>query len=119
MATNTEVDYAREKKGYINILLGLLVLTAVTFIQPQLFLVEHNFAIQMLIGLAKAWLILMYYMHLKGEKLIGATVIFSVFLVIFFFVVVLLDVANFQFGENSHITSEATSAGKSVADRHH
>ena len=119
MATNTEINYAQEKKGYINVLLGLLVLTAVTFIQPHMFLTDHNFAIQMLIGLVKAWMILMYYMHLKGEKLIGATVIFSVGLVIFFFVVVLLDVANFQFANESHITNEATSSGKSVADRHH
>jgi len=107
MATNTSVDYNAEKGGYYKVLVGLLVLTAVTFIQPGMFMTESTFAVQMLIGLAKAWLILMYYMHLKGEKLIGATVMFSVFLVVYFFIIVVIDVKDFQFGEESHIVNQA------------
>jgi len=61
----------------------------------------------------------MYYMHMKGEKLIGASVIFAMFLVAFFFVIVMIDVNHFQFGDVSHITSEATSAGGTHAAPHH
>ena len=106
MATNTSVDYNAEKGGYYKVLVGLLVLTAVTFIQPSMF-TEGTFAVQMLIGLTKAWLILMYYMHLKGEKLIGYTVMFSVFLVVYFFIIVVIDVNDFQFTDDSHIVKEA------------
>jgi caa(3)-type oxidase subunit IV len=107
MATNTSVDYNAEKGGYYKVLVGLLVLTAVTFIQPHMFMAESTFSIQMLIGLAKAWLILMYYMHLKGEKLIGYTVVFSVLLVVYFFIIVIMDVKSFQFGDESHIVNQA------------
>jgi heme/copper-type cytochrome/quinol oxidase subunit 4 len=62
---------------------------------------------QMLIGTVKAWIILMYYMHLKGEVLIGWTVIFAVFIVVFFFSIVMIDVSNFQYADVSHITSPA------------
>ena len=108
MATNTKVDYKAEKGGYYKVLVGLLVLTAVTFIQPTMFMTESTFAVQLLIGAVKAWLILMYYMHLKGEKLIIGTVLFSVFLVVYFFIIVVIDVNDFQFGEDSHIVKEAS-----------
>jgi hypothetical protein len=53
-------------------------------------------------------LIVIYYMHLKGEKLIGAMVIFSLALVLVFFIIVIgIDVTNFQFGAESHITAPA------------
>ena len=107
MDTNTNVDYNAEKGGYYKILVGLLLLTAVTFVQPQYFLTDYTFGAQMLIGLIKAWLILMYYMHLKGEKLIGGTVIFAVFLVVYFFILVILDVEYFQFGNESHVINAA------------
>ncbi|QSZ42812.1 hypothetical protein GJV85_12030 [Sulfurimonas aquatica] len=110
MDTNVKVDYQAEKGGYYKVLIGLLVLTAVTFIQPTMFLTENIFGIQLLIGLIKALMILFYYMHLKGEKLIGWSVVFSVFLVIFFFLVVIYDVSNFQFAEESHITNSPKSA---------
>ncbi|MFA6188615.1 MAG: cytochrome C oxidase subunit IV family protein [Sulfuricurvum sp.] len=107
MANHTTVDYKAEKGGYYKVLFGLLALTALTFIQPSMFLTHYTFGMQMLIGTVKAWIILMYYMHLKGEVLIGWTVIFAVFLVIFFFAIVMIDVNNFQFADVSHITSPA------------
>lgn len=117
MGTNTNVDYNAEKGGYYKVLVGLLVLSAVTFIQPHYFLTGVTFEAQMLIGLIKAWMILMYYMHLKGEKLITGTVLFSVFLVVFFFIVVLMDVNYFQFGDESHIVN-AAHQGVSTTNAH-
>ena len=105
MDTNTNIDYKREYAGYWKVLIGLLILTAITFIQPGMFLTDYTFATQMLIGTIKAWMILMYYMHLKGEKLIIWMTWFSIFLVAYFFLIVGIDVANFQFGDVSHITS--------------
>lgn len=105
MDTNTNVNYKAEQAGYYKILVGLLLLTALTLVQPGLFLTDYTFVTQMAIGALKAWMILMYYMHLKGEKLIGAMTLFSLFLVIVFFIIVGIDVANFQYGDVSHITS--------------
>ncbi|MBC8237636.1 MAG: cytochrome C oxidase subunit IV family protein [Helicobacteraceae bacterium] len=114
----TTKTYEEERAGYYKVLVGLLVLTAVTLIQPTMFLENATFGVQMLIGVIKAWMIVMYYMHMKGEKLIGASVIFAMFLVAFFFVIVMIDVNHFQFGDVSHITSEVTSAGGSSATDH-
>jgi len=107
MANHTTVDYNAEKGGYYKVLFGLLALTALTFIQPSMFLTDMTFGVQLLIGAVKAWIILMYYMHLKGEKLIGWTVVFAVFITAFFFGIVMIDVNNFQFADVSHITSPA------------
>jgi len=105
MGTNSTVNYDEDKKIYYKILIALLVLTAITFIQPHIYH-ANTFASQMFIAVIKAWLILMYYMHLKGEKLIGAMVIFALFLVSFFFIIIIgIDVPNFQFGSESYITS--------------
>lgn len=107
MDTNT-VNYQEEKKIYYKVLVGLLVLTAITFIQPHMFMTHSTFLAQMLIAVIKAWLIVIYYMHLKGEKLIAAMVWFSLSLVAVFFIIVIgIDVANFQFGAESHITAPA------------
>lgn len=107
MDTNT-VNYQEEKKIYYKVLVGLLVLTAITFIQPHMFMTHSTFLAQMLIAVVKAWLIVIYYMHLKGEKLIAAMVWFSLALVAVFFIIVIgIDVANFQFGAESHITAPA------------
>jgi len=100
------VNYQEEKKVYYKVLIGLLLLTAVTFVQPHLFMQGSTFAAQMLIAVVKAYLIVIYYMHLKGEKLITAMVWFSLFLVTVFFVIVIgIDVPNFQYGAESHITA--------------
>ena len=106
MDTN-KIDYAKEKVGYYKVLGGLLLLTTLTFIQPHMFLEHYTFTVQIMIGATKAWIILMYYMHMKGETLIGWTVVFAVSLVVFFFTVVIPDVNHFQFKEESHITSQA------------
>jgi caa(3)-type oxidase subunit IV len=100
------VNYHEEKKVYYKVLVGLLVLTAVTFIQPHMFMTHSTFLAQMLIAVVKAYLIVIYYMHLKGEKLITAMVWFSLALVTVFFIIVIgIDVTNFQFGAESHITA--------------
>jgi len=105
MGTNTTVNYEVEKKRYFKVLVGLLLLTTLTFIQPYIFH-AGTFAAQMLIGVIKAWLILMYYMHLKGEKLIGSMTIFAMFLVsVFFIITIAVDVTHFQFVDESYITS--------------
>lgn len=105
MDTKT-VNYQEEKKVYYKVLVGLLLLTAVTFIQPHMFMTHSTFLAQMLIAVMKAYLIVIYYMHLKGEKLIGAMVWFALFLVAVFFIIVIgIDVQNFQFGAESHITA--------------
>ena len=105
MDTKT-VNYKAERASYYKVLVGLLLLTTVTFIQPHLFMQDSTFLAQMLIAVVKAWLILMYYMHLKGEKLITAMVWFSLFLVTVFFVIVIgIDVPNFQYGAESYITA--------------
>jgi len=107
-------NYKAEQAGYYKVLIGLLVLTAITFVQPGLFLEHYTFSAQMIIGTIKAWLILMYYMHLKGEKEIITFGIFSLFIVLVFFVIVIgFDVANFQYTDLSHITSGDTAAAVS------
>ena len=118
MSTNATVDYQAEKGGYYKVLIGLLLLTTVTFIQPSMFLTDATFVVQLLIGLIKAIIILFYYMHLKGETLIGWTVIFAVSVVLFFFSIVIYDVKNFQFVDESHISSAVTSAGSPTAGHH-
>lgn len=114
MATNTITKtYKEEQANYIKVLVGLLLLTALTLIQPKMFLTDHIFLAQMSIGALKGWIILMYYMHLKGEKLIGMFTLFSLFLVTVFFVIVGIDVANFQFADVSHITTVDTASAVS------
>lgn len=105
MDTNT---YQSQRGLYYKILIGLLLLTTVTFIQPHMFMTGSTFMAQMAIAVVKAWLIVMYYMHLKGEKLIGAMILFALALVLVFFIIVGIDVANFQFGAESHITAPST-----------
>ena len=110
MDTNT-IDYKKERLGYYKILIGLLLLTAVTFLQPHMFMQESTFLAQMLIAVVKAWLILMFYMHLKGEKLIIWMTGFSLFIVFTFFAIVIgVDVQKFQFKNESHITKSSTQA---------
>jgi len=105
MVTN-KINYNEEKGRYYKVLFGLLLLTAVTFIQPHLFWAGHSFVPQMMIAVMKAYLIVIYYMHLKGEKLITSMVWFTLSLVTVFFIIIIgIDVANFQFGAESYITS--------------
>ena len=116
MGTKTTVNYDVEKKHYYKVLIGLLLLTALTFVQPFIYQ-AGTFASQLLIGVVKAWLILMYYMHLKGDKLIGSMTMFSLALVaIFFIIVIAVDVTNFQFTDESYITS--TTLGAESASAH-
>ena len=119
MDTKT-IDYQKERKAYYKVLIGLLLLTAVTFIQPHLFMTHSTFLAQMLIAVVKAWLIVMYYMHLKGEKLIGWTVAFALFLVTVFFIIIIgIDVPNFQYGDESYITSQVADHAATTAHATH
>lgn len=119
MDTNT-IDYARERSGYYKILVGLLLLTAVTFIQPHMFMTESTFMAQMIIAVIKGWLILMFYMHLKGETLIIWMTGFSLFIVFTFFAIVIgVDVQKFQFQDESHITATATPIADASAPSAH
>lgn len=104
METNTK----SATSSYINILIGLLVLTAITLVQPSMFLTHYTVAAQMFIAVIKAWLIVMYYMHLKGEVLIGSFVLGTLAIVAVFFIIVGIDVANFQFVDASAISSTVT-----------
>jgi len=108
MGTNT-IDtglYEREKGMYLKILIGLLVLTALTFVQPHLFMKDATFGVQLAIAGAKAWLIVAYYMHLKSEKsVLGLMVLFAMVLVLFFFTTTMIDVSHFQFADESYITT--------------
>ena len=105
MANNNTINYKEERVRYYKVLIGLLLLTALTFVQPYIFH-AGTFIAQMGIAVVKAWLIIMYYMHLKGDKLIGAMGIFSLALVsVFFIIVIAVDVTHFQFGAESYITS--------------
>lgn len=114
MSTEITKSYKEEQAGYYKVLAGLLLLTALTFIQPGIFLENATFAVQMLIGTVKAWLILMYYMHLKGEKEIIMFTYFSLFIVLVFFVIVIgIDVANIQYSDLNHITSGDAAAAVS------
>ncbi len=116
MSTTNTVNYQEEKKVYYKVLIGLLLLTAVTFVQPGLFMTKSTFLAQMLVAVAKAWLIVIYYMHLKGEKLIGAMVWFALALVTVFFIIVIgIDVAHFQFEAESYITPQATNIAAEAA----
>lgn len=99
--------YKAQKAGYYKVIVGLLLLTTITFIQPHMFLVNATFGIQLLIAAIKAWLIVMYYMHLKGETLIGWTVGFALALVTIFFAIVMTDVHHFQFKNISYISNHS------------
>ena len=110
---------ASAESVYYKVLVGLLVLTAVTLIQPGMFLTDYTMATQLFIAVVKAWLIVMYYMHLKGEKLIGILVLGTLFIVSFFFIIVLgFDVVNFQFQDISPISKDAFSAVDAVSTTH-
>jgi cytochrome c oxidase subunit 4 len=105
---NETVNYEVEKKGYINVLIGLLVLTVITFALPYMFETSANFLAQMLVAVLKAWLIVIYYMHLKGDVLIGTMAWFTLALVVVFFIIVGIDVAHFQYGAESYITAPSS-----------
>ena len=116
MDTNLDTKYYEDRARYYKVIIGLLLLTTVTLIQPYMFLENVTFGVQMFIALIKAILIVFYYMHLKGETLIGWTVIFAMSLVAFFFIVVMTDVHHFQFKDISYITEHSNDV---VEHAHH
>ncbi len=102
-----DTKYIEQRNRYFKVLGLLLLLTALTLIQPSMFLSDYTLATQLFIAVVKAWLILMYYMHLKGEKQIITFGYFALFIIAVFFTIVIgFDVANFQFQDVSYITSD-------------
>ncbi len=98
-------DYQIQRKMYYKVLFILLALTGVHFLIPEI-IHTGSFVAQLAVAVVKAWFILMFYMHLKGDKLIGSMTIFSLALVtVFFIIVIAVDVTHFQFGSESYITS--------------
>ena len=75
---------------YNRVLLGLLLLTFITLFQPSVFALTPaaTMAVQLIIAVLKALLIVMFYMHLSSEKVylkwfvVMALVILAVFFVI-------------------------------------
>ena len=110
MGINYNEKYYEDRARYYKVIVGLLLLTTLTFIQPHMFLTNVTFGVQMTIGLTKAILIVLYYMHLKGETLIGWTVMFAIALVTVFFITVMTDVHHFQYKDTSYITEHVADA---------
>lgn len=86
-------DEMTEKK-YLNIFIVLLVLTALTLLQPYILKgsVADTVFIQMLIASVKTILIVSYYMHLKYEtKLFKYIVLMAVVVLCIFFAITASD----------------------------
>lgn len=81
-------------KTYLNVLIALLFLTAVTVTAAQVDFGAFNGLIAMLIASIKGVLVLLYFMHLKYEDRIYPVVFGSgVFFVIILFLLIKVDVA--------------------------
>ncbi len=93
-------DTAVQAKGYLAIFGALLVLTSVTIGFSYLHL-PHSIGIPIgiAIAIAKAALVVMFFMHLKGEKpMVMWPLALTVFLFVGLFVSVLLSEGDHLFG---------------------
>lgn len=74
-----------KESTYINIFLLLIALTIVTLSQPVLINLSlvPTLYVQMFIAFFKAFLIIAYYMHIKGSSILFRMVIFTSFFVLF------------------------------------
>lgn len=78
-------------KSHIMVLLGLIVLTAITVLITSVELGPYNTAAAMFIAMVKGSIVLLYFMHLKfDEKIYGIMVaivltIFTAVIIITFF----------------------------------
>ena len=81
---------------YTKVLAGLLLLTLLTFLQPDLYRLSpgKTAGVQLLIAAMKVVLVAAYYMHLRSERayIIGYIAMALAILMIFF-VIVGIDVA--------------------------
>lgn len=82
------------KEVYLKVFIALLLLTALTFIQPYLLSMELNNTlwVQMFIAIIKTILIGSYYMHLKYEsKLFSLIVLMAIGTLAIFFIITASD----------------------------
>jgi cytochrome c oxidase subunit 4 len=93
-------DTAMKVKGYLAVFAALLVLTAVTVGFSYLHL-PHPLAVSigLAIAIAKASLVVMFFMHLKGERpMVMWPLGLTVFLFVGLFVSILLSEGDHLFG---------------------
>lgn len=82
---------------YTKVLVGLLLLTLLTFIQPELYHLSADKTIlaQLLISAMKIGLVGAFYMHLRSEKAyLKEYVVMAFAILLIFFVIVGIDVAH-------------------------
>lgn len=80
---------------YSKVLLGLLLLTLLTFMQPFVWhlMPEKTAAVQLLIAAIKIGLVVAYYMHLRSETAyLKGYVAMAVLILMIFFLIVGIDV---------------------------
>ena len=86
-------DHAIHFKGYLNTLLSLLVLTAVTVLVAQFDFGIMNIVVAMFIATIKGVLVLLFFMHLKYDDHIYSVILFSgVFFVVILFLLSKIDI---------------------------
>ena len=81
---------------YTKVLAGLLLLTLLTFVQPDLYRLSpgKTAGLQLLIAAMKAALVAGYYMHLRSETAyLKGYVVMALVILMIFFVIVGIDVA--------------------------
>lgn len=82
---------------YTKVLVGLLLLTLLTFIQPTLYhLTPGNTAgVQLGISIIKIGLVSAFYMHLRSENAyLKGYIVMALIIMLIFFVIVGIDVAH-------------------------
>ena len=88
---SNEKQHISSYKSHILVLLGLIVLTAITVLITSVELGPYNTAAAILIAVIKGTIVLLYFMHLRfDEKIYGIMVaivlaIFSAVIVVTFF----------------------------------
>ena len=82
---------------YTKVLVGLLLLTLLTFVQPVLYHLtpDKTAGVQLLISAMKIGLVGAFYMHLRSEKAyLKGYVVMALMILLIFFVIVGIDVAH-------------------------
>ena len=88
---SNEKQHISSYKSHIQVLLGLILLTAITVLITSVELGPYNTAAAILIAVIKGTIVLLYFMHLRfDEKIYGIMVaivlaIFSAVIVVTFF----------------------------------
>ncbi len=74
----TEEKHITPYEVYGKVLIGLLVLTALTILAPTLHFTTATVLIALLIASVKGVIVLMYFMHLKTESLLLRSLVFGI-----------------------------------------